>query len=207
MMKNHPVLESKKTPLYPKQAEHLRFQRKKLEKKQNEICEIIGRDLTTYRKWEKGYDRPDCEVLVQLSEMYGVSTDYLLGRIDEKDHDIKFIHDYTGLDGNAIEELHNYDSNEQHTLSGLIVSAYFRHFLLQIERLAWSVDALLRERDNANSVPSDDNMRNFFSLLQTARVNSFEAEKGGSRLLESITKAQSTIDDCMAFKRKFILGK
>ena len=101
MRKNFPVSNLK----YPLQAEHFRKQRTALGKTQEELCRIIDRDLKTYRKWEKGQERPDCEVLIQLSELYGVSADYLLGLIEEKNHDLRFVCEYTGLKEDSVSAL------------------------------------------------------------------------------------------------------
>ena len=87
---------------YPLQAEHFKLKRKESHKTQQELCHIIKRDLKTYRKWENGTERPDCDVLIRLSALYGVSCDYLLGLIDEKNHDIKLIHEETGLSASAL---------------------------------------------------------------------------------------------------------
>ena len=101
-------------PIFPMQAKHFREERikvryspdgKKFHYTQEEICRIIGRDLKTYRNWEKGFERPNGVVLVQLAELYDVSTDYLLGRISEKNHDLKYIHEETGLSEAAITVL------------------------------------------------------------------------------------------------------
>ena len=90
--------------LLPVQAEHLRVQRKKHGYTQPEISELLGCTVKTYRSWEKGKTIISSEFLVQLSGLFDVSCDYLLGRIEERDHDVKFVCEYTGLAGSALEQ-------------------------------------------------------------------------------------------------------
>ena len=68
---------------FPIQHEHFKHQREKHGYTQVKLCDEIEREPKTYRKWETGKERPACDVLVDLSDRYGVSTDYLLGLIDE----------------------------------------------------------------------------------------------------------------------------
>lgn len=89
----------------PIQSKHLKNLRKNRGFTQEQIADLIGCTVKTYRSWEKGETRPDTYNLIALSELYHVSTDYLLGLIEEKDHDIKFIHEYTGLSESTISVL------------------------------------------------------------------------------------------------------
>ena len=89
----------------PNQAKHLAIQREKKGYTQEQVAELIGCTVKTYRSWEKGKTSPAALDLVNLSELYGVSTDYLLGLIEEKNHDVKFICEYTGLSEASIIKL------------------------------------------------------------------------------------------------------
>jgi len=168
---------------------------------QSQLAESLKITKDTIENWEQGKAYPTIDGFLRLCDLLGCSTDYLLGRIDEKNHDVQFIHDFTGLDGNAIDELHGYHADAQHILSGLIVSSDFHLLLLRIERLMWSIATLLKARDNVVSDTSDDNVRSFFSMHQQARINSYEIDNGFSRLLESFTKAQATIDSCTELRK------
>lgn len=48
------------------------------------IEEIIGISYQAYRKIENNKCYPRVETLMKIAEMYNLSTDYLLGYIDEK---------------------------------------------------------------------------------------------------------------------------
>ena len=50
---------------------------------QKDVAALLGIDRTTYVKYESGASEPNYETLLKLAEIFGVSTDYILGR-DEK---------------------------------------------------------------------------------------------------------------------------
>lgn len=62
---------------------------------------LIG-TIQVYSNYEKGKRNPDYETLCQLATIYGVTTDFLLGRTDEELPQIKEIHETTGLSYHAI---------------------------------------------------------------------------------------------------------
>ena len=51
---------------------------------QTKVAEYLGVRQTTYSKYELGKLPLPVDVLLKLSDLYGVSVDYLLGRTDEK---------------------------------------------------------------------------------------------------------------------------
>lgn len=58
--------------------------RKRKKLKQKEVAEHLGIAVRTYQNYEGGQRRPDYETLVTLADYLDVSTDYLLGRRDER---------------------------------------------------------------------------------------------------------------------------
>ena len=52
---------------------------------QKEVANKLGIHQSTYTKYETGDSDPSSEMLLKLSEIFEVSTDYLLGR-DEKEN-------------------------------------------------------------------------------------------------------------------------
>ena len=48
--------------------------------KQEDVAKKIGVGRTTYAMYEQGNREPDNETLGKIADLYGVSTDYLLGR-------------------------------------------------------------------------------------------------------------------------------
>lgn len=50
---------------------------------QEELGRQIGVGKTTISNYETGYSSPDSDTLTKLADIFGVSTDYLLGRTEE----------------------------------------------------------------------------------------------------------------------------
>ena len=65
----------------------------------------------TIQKWEQGKSTPTAEALANICELLDCDADYLLGRIDQRTHDITDAHRYTGLSPAALEQLHEYREN------------------------------------------------------------------------------------------------
>ena len=78
---------------------------KELRITQEELAERLGVSLKTVMNWEQGQAIPSVETLMDLAEIYHCDLDYLTGRLDQKTHDLQFIHDQTGLSEKAIEKL------------------------------------------------------------------------------------------------------
>lgn len=71
--------------------------------------------LKTVKNWEQGKAAPSLPTLIDLSEFYNskfddcdCELDYLVGRIECRNRDLQFIHDYTGLSEKSILLLHKY---------------------------------------------------------------------------------------------------
>ena len=62
----------------------------------------------TVQSWEQGKSFPSTDVLANICDLLECDADYLLGRIDERKHDINDVRRYTGLSATAIEQLHTY---------------------------------------------------------------------------------------------------
>lgn len=71
----------------------------------NEAGVSVTKD--TVENWEQGVSSPTLNVFLLLCDFFHCSSDYLLDRIDEKNHDLKFICDYTGLSEESVELLRN----------------------------------------------------------------------------------------------------
>lgn len=71
----------------------------RLEKKmtQKQVADIIGLAISAVSSYESGSRYPSYDVLVQLSRIFHVTTDYLLGVTDKRNIDV------TGLDDSEIE--------------------------------------------------------------------------------------------------------
>ena len=59
--------------------ERLRSTREKLNISQTQMADMLGIAVTTYRNYENTSREPNYDILVNISNLLGVSTDYLLG--------------------------------------------------------------------------------------------------------------------------------
>ena len=60
-------------------SERLKHLRKSKNLTQEHFAEIIGVSRTAVAKWENGYAEPTLQNIVRISEMFDISSDYLLG--------------------------------------------------------------------------------------------------------------------------------
>ena len=68
----------------------LRELRKKNKLSQIELGEAVGLSYKTISKYECSANKPDPDTLCRFADYFGVSVDYLLGRIEEdKDNTVK----------------------------------------------------------------------------------------------------------------------
>lgn len=51
---------------------------------QREIAQMLGMSQTGYSKYETGENDVPTQVLIKLADFYGTTTDYILGRTNEK---------------------------------------------------------------------------------------------------------------------------
>ena len=65
-------------------AERLRELRREKGVTQLEMANFMGVKHRSYQNYEGGDRRPDYEGLVALANYFGVTTDYLLGRSDQR---------------------------------------------------------------------------------------------------------------------------
>lgn len=65
-------------------AERLQALRKEKKMTQQGMADYFGINLRTYQYYEGDDHRPDYETLIALADYFDVTTDYLLGRTDER---------------------------------------------------------------------------------------------------------------------------
>ena len=52
------------------------------DKTQKDICEYLFCDQSLYSKYERGLCTVPVEIIIKLAQLYGTSTDYILGLTD-----------------------------------------------------------------------------------------------------------------------------
>lgn len=88
--------------------EGLKRARKEAGLTQAELADRMNVHIKTVMNWEQGIAEPPLGTLMDLTELYHCDLDYLTGRLDQKTHDLQFIHDQTGLSEKAIEKLQSF---------------------------------------------------------------------------------------------------
>ena len=73
-----------KKPEMAKFGERLRDLRQSTQKKQSEMAEVLGCTTSHYQKMEYGEINIPSISLMILADYFGVTTDYLLGRTEER---------------------------------------------------------------------------------------------------------------------------
>ena len=95
--------------------EHLRKIRKSKKRTQKETAVAVGTNERNYQDWEYGKNKPGFESLIPLADFFGVSLDYLVGRIEDdtiensarNDDESRLLNAYRKLDGNHRQMLIN----------------------------------------------------------------------------------------------------
>lgn len=60
----------------------LRQLRKENRYTQAQLAELLGMTQAGYNRYEAGAREPDLDSILRIADFYGISTDYLLGRVD-----------------------------------------------------------------------------------------------------------------------------
>ena len=69
--------------------ERLKTLRKEIKMSQSDIGEFLGIMQTVYSRYERGAGTIPIEHLLKLADLYNVSTDYMLGRTNQRNFDDK----------------------------------------------------------------------------------------------------------------------
>jgi len=72
-------------------SERIQVLRKAKGMSQEDLADKIGVSRQAISKWESGQSSPDIENVILLSDIFQVTTDYLLKGIESKDNDVKKI--------------------------------------------------------------------------------------------------------------------
>lgn len=88
----------------------IRELREKLDLRQIDISSETGIDQKTLSNYETGKTNPDSYALIKLADFFGVSIDYILGRIDSEfsESDKKQINEKIDLISNELNNIKKY---------------------------------------------------------------------------------------------------
>lgn len=149
-----------------------------------ELAEVLGIDKSTYGRIESGVTKTiTSDLLVQLSNLYNVSTDYILGLSDvpQKTYfDLKEL----GLSVEAAENLIVKKAN-QNVVNELLINEKFLYVTRQLESYFTDVVSLsirtcncmydfshdlVTELINANKLPKDKDVKDLMRQLKESKV-------------------------------------
>ncbi len=65
-------------------SERMKLLRTEQHYSQQKVASLLGIALRSYQYYERGQREPMVSVIIALANLYGVSTDYLLGVSDER---------------------------------------------------------------------------------------------------------------------------
>ena len=183
--------------------EGLKRARKEAGLTQAELTEIlkskgIASHIKTVMNWEQGIAEPSLGTLMDLTELYHCDLDYLTGRLDQKTHDLQFIHDQTGLSEKAIEKLQSlvtvpdWDQREKDLReSAPEIPEEKIHESIQRQRESWETSPARDYSQIISLILEDLNSEYLLSLI-TKRVKGYQPRSRSDRPL---THKELTQDD------------
>ena len=76
-----------------------------------EVAKLLQVAETSVRNWDNGYKKPSLDLLIRLADLYGVTTDYLLGRsVPSMSPKLE----YTPVSPDALPALHGFPVWDEH---------------------------------------------------------------------------------------------
>jgi len=67
-----------------KLSQRLKELRAETDLSQAKLATIFGMPQQTYNSWEQGQSQPDADRIIQIATYYDITTDYLLGKSNDK---------------------------------------------------------------------------------------------------------------------------
>lgn len=127
---------------------------------QQAFADALHVSLSIVKKWESKKDPktyPKTENLLAMCELFNCDLDYLIGRIEEKKHDLKDICEITGLSESATEQIIEISQyNMSNSLSKLIEHELFKKLIYDFD-LFLSVLKSVKENPGAPFMESNIN--------------------------------------------------
>ncbi len=155
---------SKKKPIFRSGIKRAR--QKAGYKTQQEFANTFSVSLNTVQKWEQGKTSPTLGEFQDLCDFFSCDADYLLGRIDEKTHDLNFVCEYTGLSADAVEKLHSvYFVSQSKDFISRLIEQYGGDFHDLYSYIGSAVDSHIIANDSSNGGNIDAQISNHLKTL------------------------------------------
>lgn len=111
---------------------------------QKEVAAVVGVNQNTYSYWENGKTKIDSESLAKLSELFGVTTDFLLGKTPCKTT-VDSVNDKPAVRSDEEKLLGVYNSLDQESKTQLMSVAYLI-MLKNLETQGINVQQLIEQQ-------------------------------------------------------------
>ena len=111
---------------------------------QKEVAAVVGVNQNTYSYWENGKTKIDSESLAKLSELFGVTTDFLLGKAPCKTT-VNSVNDKPAVRSDEEKLLGVYNSLDQESKTQLMSVAYLI-MLKNLETQGINVQQLIEQQ-------------------------------------------------------------
>ena len=111
---------------------------------QKEVAAVVGVNQNTYSYWENGKTKIDSESLAKLSELFGVTTDFLLGKVPCKTT-VDSVNDKPAVRSDEEKLLGVYNSLDQESKTQLMSVAYLI-MLKNLETQGINVQQLIEQQ-------------------------------------------------------------
>jgi transcriptional regulator with XRE-family HTH domain len=143
-------------------------------------------ERSTLAKWETGRQDFKTKHIIALAEIFGVTSDYLLGLSSTPSIDpaIKSICDYTGLDEAAVEFLHfEPDSTFLEIINRFIKSYEFWDILDELQRIQF-LSRMITEECEEITDEQFDTLKECIQFLDSYYTNNSKSKKELKRFME-----------------------
>ena len=152
-------------------------------------------ERSTLAKWETGRQDFKTKHIIALAEIFGVTSDYLLGLSSTPSIDpaIKSICDYTGLDEAAVEFLHfEPDSTFLEIINRFIKSYEFWDILDELQRIQF-LSSIITNECNEKTDERFDTLKECIQFLDSYYVKN--------------TKSKNSLKQFMEYKKELKLSQ
>jgi transcriptional regulator with XRE-family HTH domain len=143
-------------------------------------------ERSTLAKWETGRQDFKTKHIIALAEIFGVTSDYLLGisATPSTDLNIKSICDYTGLDEETVDFLHHEpDSAPLEIINQLLKSYEFWDILDELQRIQFLSSMII---DECHEITDErfDTLKECIQFLDSYYDDKHKSKKGLKQLME-----------------------
>lgn len=114
----------------------LKALRRKKFKTQASFADALDVSIESVRNWEQGRQIPTPHHLFIICQLLDCDIDFLIGRLDQKTHDVQFIHDQTGLSEEAITQLEGLNPDQTALVSRIIEHPDFLKVIKQMQDIS-----------------------------------------------------------------------